>query len=111
MEDRWDCMSVMCIKEYKTLKVGSHYNIKGRGNLQFNADPEARGKTGYGLCIEDDRFASHKKNWWNLPYSEKVKWYYFTHSEMGDYFISDDESYELHKQREKRDNKLKELGI
>ena len=33
MEDRWDCMSVQCIKEYKTLKVGSHYNIKGRGDL------------------------------------------------------------------------------
>lgn len=111
MEDRWDCMSVMCIKEYKTLKVGSHYNIKGRGNLQFNADPEARGKTGYGLCIEDDRFASHKKNWWNLPYSEKVKWYYFTHAEMRDYFISDDEAYELHKQREKRDSRLNQLGI
>jgi hypothetical protein len=54
MEDRCDCMSVMCIKEYKTLKLGSHYNIKGRGDLQFNADPEADGKSGYGLCVEDD---------------------------------------------------------
>ena len=111
MEDRWDCMSVMCIKEYKTLKVGSQYNIKGRGDLQFNADPEARGKTGYGLCVEDDQIAYGKKNWWNLPYSEKVKWYYFTHAEMGDYFISDDEAYELHKQRERRDSRLNQLGI
>ena len=82
MEDRWDCMSVMCIKEYKTLKVGSHYNIKGRGDLQFNADPEADGKTGYGLCIEDDQIAYGKKNWWNLPYSERIKWYYFTIDEI-----------------------------
>ena len=111
MEDRWDCMSVQCIKEYKTLKVGSHYNIKGRGDLRFNADPEADGKTGYGLCIEDDRFASHKKNWWNLPYSEKVKWYYFTYSEMDEYFITDSEAYKLHQQRELRDSKLNELGI
>ena len=111
MEDRWDCMSVQCIKEYKTLKVGSHYNIKGRGELRFNADPEADGKTGYGLCIEDDRFASHKKNWWNLPYSEKVKWYYFTYSEMDEYFITDSEAYKLHQQRELRDSKLNELGI
>jgi len=111
MEDRWDCMSVMCIKEYKTLKVGSHYNIRGRGDLTFNADPEAHGKSGYGLCVEDDRFASHKKNWWNLPYSEKIKWYYFTHSEMGDYFISDDEAYKLHQQRERREGRLNQLGI
>ena len=111
MEDRWDCMSVQCIKEYKTLKVGSHYNIKGRGELRFNADPEADGKTGYGLCIEDDRFASHKKNWWNLPYSERIKWYYFTHSEMDEYFITDSEAYKLHQQRELRDSKLNELGI
>ena len=111
MEDRWDCMSVMCIKEYKTLKVGSHYNIKGRGDLRFNADPEADGKTGYGLCVEDDQIAYGKKNWWNLPYSERIKWYYFTHSEMGDYFISDGEAYELHKQREKRDIRLNQLGI
>jgi hypothetical protein len=111
MEDRWDCMSVQCIKEYKTLKVGSHYNIKGRGDLQFNADPEAQGKSGYGLCVEDGKFASHKKNWWNLPYSERIKWYYFTYNEMSEYFISDSEAYELHKQRELRDSKLNELGI
>ena len=111
MEDRWDCMSVQCIKEYKTLKVGSHYNIKGRGDLRFNADPEADGKTGYGLCVEDDRFASHKKNWWNLPYSERIKWYYFEHSEMDEYFITDNEAYKLYQQRELRDSKLNELGI
>jgi hypothetical protein len=104
-------MSVQCIKEYKTLKVGSHYNIKGRGDLRFNADPEADGKTGYGLCVEDDRFASHKKNWWNLPYSERIKWYYFEHSEMDEYFITDNEAYKLYQQRELRDSKLNELGI
>jgi hypothetical protein len=104
-------MSVQCIKEYKTLKVGSHYNIKGRGDLRFNADPEADGKTGYGLCVEDDRFASHKKNWWNLPYSERIKWYYFEYSEMDEYFITDNEAYKLYQQRELRDSKLNELGI
>jgi len=104
-------MSVQCIKEYKTLKVGSHYNIRGRGDLRFNADLEADGKTGYGLCVEDDRFASDKKNWWNLPYSERIKWYYFTYNEMDEYFITDSEAYKLHKQRELRDSKLNQLGI
>ena len=111
MEDRWDCMSVMCIKEYKTLKVGSSYNIKGRGDLQFNVDPEVDGKTGYGLCVEDDQIAYGKNNWWKLPYIERIKWYYFTIDEMDEYFITDDEAYKLHQQREERANKLNELGI
>ncbi len=41
MEDRWDCQRVVCIKEYKTIKVGSHYDIKGRGNLTYNADEDS----------------------------------------------------------------------
>jgi hypothetical protein len=43
MEDRWDCMKVVCIKEYETIKVGSHYSIRGRGDLSWNSDPEVKG--------------------------------------------------------------------
>jgi hypothetical protein len=111
MEDRWDCMSVVCIKEYKTLKVGSHYDIKGRGNLEFNADPEAQGKTGYGLCVEDDLIGYGMEKWWKLPYEKRIKWYYFTIDEMDEYFITDEEGYKLHLQKEQRDDKLNELGI
>ena len=109
MEDRWDCQRVVCIKEYKTIKVGSHYDIKGRGNLEFNADPEVNGRKGYGFCVEDDQHGYHsgRKDWWNLPYSERIKWYYFTEKEMSKYFITQSEDYKSHK----RNIKLEELGI
>jgi len=108
MEDRWDCQ-VVCIKEYKTLKVGSHYDIKGRGNLTYNADPEVGGRKGYGFCVEDDQYCYHsgRKDWWNLPYSEKIKWYYFTEQEMSEYFITEEEDYKSYR----RNEKLNQLGV
>lgn len=97
MSCKWDDSSkVFCIKEYKTLKVGNGYSIKGRGDLAFNADPEVGGRKGYGLCIEDDMFASDKPRYWSLPYNERVKWYYFTIEEMDEYFITDDENYKIY---------------
>ena len=98
MEDRWDVMKVFCIKAYKTIKVGSGYSIKGRGNLSYNADPEVGGRKGQGYCIEDEFFGydEHDVNWWKLPKSERVKWYYFTEKEMNEYFITDDENYKIY---------------
>jgi len=94
---KWDDSSkVFCIKEYKTLKVGCGYSIKGRGDLGFNADPEVGDRKGYGLCIEDDMFASGKTRYWTLPYGERIKWYYFTIKEMDEYFITDDENYKIY---------------
>jgi hypothetical protein len=109
MEDRWDCQRVVCIKEYKTIKVGSNYSIKGRGNLTYNADPEVGGRKGYGFCIEDDQYGyfTGRKDWWNLPYSEKIKWYYFTESEMSEYFITEEEDYKAYR----RNEKLNQLGV
>ena len=109
MVDRWDCQRVVCIKEYKTLKIGSHYDIKGRGNLECNADKEVDGRRVFGFCIEDGLYGSFsgKKDWWNLPYAEKIKWYYFTESEMSEYFITEGEDYKSYK----RNIKLEELGI
>lgn len=100
IEDRWDVTRVVCIKPYKTLKEGYHYDIKGRGNLEFNADPEADGKTGYGLCIEDPHFGD-----WKLPYNQRVKWYYFTIQEMEEHFITEHEDYQIYL----RDQKLNEI--
>jgi hypothetical protein len=101
--------SLVCIKEYKTIKPGSHYSIKGFGPLQFNADPEVDGKSGFGYCVEDDKFGSfsNKKDWWRLPHNERVKWYYFTESEMSEYFISEQEHYKAYL----RNEKLNKLGI
>ncbi len=109
MSDRWDCQMVVCIKEYKTIKVGSHYGIKGRGNLTYNADPEVGERKGYGFCIEDGLYGSFsgKKDWWTLPYSEKIKWYYFTEEEMSEYFITEEEDYKAYK----REEKINQLGV
>jgi hypothetical protein len=102
---------VVCTKEYKTLKVGSHYAIKGCGPLEFNADTEVNGKTGYGFCVEDHQYGyySGRKDWWNLPYSEKIKWYYFTEKEMSDFFISEQEDYKAYQRDEKINQLLNEL--
>ena len=51
MTERWDCMAVVCIEPIEGLRVGSTYNVKGRGNLEYNA---ATDKKGWGLCLEDD---------------------------------------------------------
>jgi hypothetical protein len=105
MDDRFEMGDqVVCIKQFDTLKPGSHYSIKGCGDLSWNM---ATDKKGYGFCIEDDSFVYDKPNWWNLPYEEKVKNYYFTLEEMYEYFITQTEDYKS----SLRDNKLKELGI
>lgn len=97
---------VVCIKEYKTLKVGGHYQIKGSGNLEFNADPEVGDKKGHGYCIEDDRFnIDGVKDWWKLPPKDRTKWYYFTLEEMSEYFITEQENYDIWI----RDNKIKQI--
>lgn len=100
IEDRWDVGVVVCIKPYKTLKVGYRYDIKGRGNLEFNADPEVGDRIGYGLCVEDGHFGD-----WKLPYAQRIKWYYFTIPEMEEYFITENEDYKIYL----RDQKLNEV--
>ena len=102
MIDRWDCQRVVCIKEYKTIKVGSHYSIKGRGDLSCNADPEVEERKGYGFCIEDDIYGSYsgRKDWRNLSHNERIKWYYFTEQEMSEYFITEDEDYKAYRRNE-----------
>ena len=109
MEDRWDCQRVVCVKEYKTIKVGSHYDIKGRGNLDFNADPEVGGRKGYGFCVEDQYYAyvSGIKDSSRLPYREQIKYYFFTEQEMSEYFITEGEDYKAYR----RNEKLNQLGV
>lgn len=105
MKDRFEMGDlVVCIKQYETLKLNSLYYIKGCGDLSWNA---ATDKKGFGFCVEDDKIAYDKANWWNLPYSERIKWYYFTSDEMNEHFITQSEDYTSYA----RDNKLKELGI
>jgi hypothetical protein len=103
MEDRWEYKTkVVCIKEYKTLKLKRHYDIKGRGNLQFNVDPNVGGRTGHGFCIEDTNIPMMNRTMWGSP---KPIWYYFTLKEMDEYFITelDNEQIEL------RDRKINQI--
>lgn len=104
MEDRWDCQKVVCVKAYETLKVGRHYDIKGRGNLEFNHDPKVGGRTGYGLCVDDPNIPMMAQRRFG---STKPISYYFTEKEMGEYFITEDEDYRIYL----RDQKIKSLGI
>ena len=105
MDDRFEMGDqVVCIKQYETLKPKSHYTIKGCGDLDWNM---ATDKKGYGFCIEDGFYGSDRKDWWLLPTSERIKWYYFTLEEMNEYFITQSEDYKSYL----RDQKLKELGI
>ena len=89
--DRWDIVSVRCIKSYETLNPNNSYQIKGSGYLEYNADPKVNGKKGYGLCIEDS----------------KRNRYYFTAEEMSEYFITEEEGYKQYE----REQKFKDLGI
>lgn len=98
MNDRFEMGSrIVCIKEYEKLKVGYHYVISGCGNLEFNSDPMARGKKGYGFSIKIEEY--NYKN----PY--KVIWYYFTKEEMYEYFITEGEDYKAYI----RDRKIREI--
>lgn len=97
---------VVCIKEYETLKVDSHYQINGSGDLGWNA---ATDKDGYGFSIQDQNYAyeSGVKESWKLPYEKQMKYYYFTESEMSEYFITQEEDYKAYR----RNEKLNSLGV
>lgn len=95
MYDRWDDISIVCIREHEDLKVNKSYYIKGRGNLEYNADPNVKGKIGYGFCIEEELYNQ----------KEKIKWHYFTIDEICDYFMPYSEYYKI-LTREKKINKL-----
>lgn len=91
---------VVCIKEYETLKVGSHYQIKGSGDLTMNSGTN---KSGYGFMIKDENYAYlfGEKEWLKLPYEKQIKWYYFTEKEMSEYFITSEEDFKSYIRNEK----------
>ena len=88
---KWDDSTVVfAVKDYETLKSGRQYDIKGRGDLEYNAG--SKSKKGYGFCIEDN---------------ENKIWYYFAYKEMDEYFVTSQEFFKSYK----RDQKLKSIGI
>ncbi len=94
---------VVCVKEHETLKVGSHYQIKGCGDLTMNAGTD---KKGYGFMVEDQNYgyvSGIKDSWKSSEWS--IKWYYFTEKEMSEYFITEQEDYKAYQ----RDEKIKQV--
>lgn len=100
--DRWDVIKAVCIKQYETLKIGYRYDIKGRGNLEFNNDPNVGGRTGHGYCIEDQNYPMMNRRMFGVP---KPILYYFTEKEMDEYFITEEEDYKI----TSRDRKIKDV--
>jgi hypothetical protein len=87
INEKWvEAYYITCIKKYKTLDVGSSYKVNGRGNLEFNYAPEVEGRTGYGLCITQEKWTNKIKN---------IS-YYFTIDELNEYFCSDEEDFQIY---------------
>lgn len=98
--------TIVCIKQYETMKENCHYRITGAGSRNFNYSKDmANDKFRYGFCVEDQYFASDKPNWWYLPYNERVRNYCLTLEEMNQHFITQEEDYKAYL----RDQKLKRL--
>lgn len=93
MDDRFDVTTVVCIKGYESLKVGSHYRICGRGNLSFIHGTD---KKGYGYSIQFDYDWEFFRNT-----GQRSIYYYFTENEMNEYFITEEEDYKSYLRNEK----------
>lgn len=85
--DKWyDVYTIVCIKKYETLNVGSSYKVEGRGSLQYNHAAGAKGKTGWGVCITHENNKGFRV--------DKID-YYLTLDELNEYFITNDEHYTI----------------
>ena len=108
--ERWDCMSVCCVKPFEGLRAGSTYRVNGRGNLEYNNGTE---KTGWGLSVEDEFVGVFDENGKvikgseRLSWKERTRWVYLTLEELEEHFITDEENYRIYM----RDEKIKALGI
>jgi hypothetical protein len=94
--------TIVCIKEYETLKPGNYYSIKGAGNLYLNADTN---KNGFGYCVEDTNVSSRIYKNTTRMYGQSYIHYYFTEEEIKEYFISQDDNYKIYL----RDIKINEI--
>lgn len=92
-------MDVICIKEYDNIKVGSRCHIDGFGNLEFNYDPKVGGRKGVGFGITYYEYDIKQKK--SIEYR-----YYFTEKEMNEYFITEQENYDLYMKSVERDKKI-----
>ena len=100
--DKWyDAYTIVCIKKYETLNVGSSYKVEGSGSLQYNHAAGAKGKTGWGVCITHENMVTTYNKGFRV---DKID-YYLTLDELNEYFITNDEHYTIMI----RDDKLNSL--
>ncbi len=90
--DKWyDAYTIVCIKKYETLNVGSSYKVEGSGSLQYNHAAGAKGKTGWGVCITHENMVTTYNKGFRV---DKID-YYLTLDELNEYFITNDEHYTI----------------
>ena len=90
--DKWyDAYTIVCIKKYETLNVGSSYKVEGRGSLQYNHAAVPKGKTGWGVCITHENMVTTYNKGFRV---DKID-YYLTLDELNEYFITNDEHYTI----------------
>jgi hypothetical protein len=96
-QDRFDIgMRVLCIKPYEKLKLGSHYEINGCGDLENNMDSKGGNKKGYGFSVKYQEY-----DWKKVTNSHQFLFYYFTYEEMSEYFTSEYEDYKAYIRNQK----------
>ena len=96
--DKWyDAYTIVCIKKYETLNVGSSYKVEGRGSLQYNHAAVAEGKTGWGVCITHENMVTTYYKGFRV---DKID-YYLTLDELNEYFITDEEYFTIWQREEK----------
>lgn len=90
--DKWyDTYTIVCIKKYETLNVGSSYKVEGSGSLQYNHAAGAKDKTGWGVCITHENMVTTYNKGFRV---DKID-YYLTLDELNEYFITNDEHYTI----------------
>lgn len=95
MSNKFDLgMDVVCTKVFEKLKVGYTYHINGCGEL-YNSG--CKNKSGLGFSIEYVEWN------WNTLKTKTI--YFFTESEMDEYFITKEEDYKI-RIREQKINDL-----
>lgn len=88
---------IYCISEIDGLSFGDRLEVSGQGDLEYNLDKNANGKTGYGYRLRREEYSKDFKT--------SVTYLYFTLDEMNKYFV-DRKTYE---NIMIRDNKINQI--
>jgi len=111
--EKWDDENtIVCVKPYLNYKLNRSYDITGRGSLDYNCDPNVNGRKGFGVCINFPKTDNYlDKNWLKLPYDKKYQLQYLDLNELNEFFIPYYEYYNIQMKKQRRNDRLNQLGI